>query len=512
MKPFTSLRVRLVGFVFLVLTMALLILVYAKQSWVMPSFCMGLLSLVAAWVGGQLFVLNQVKSISKTADSLSKGDLSTRTGLVKEPGELGELGRSIDKMAEQLQRQAAEQDLAQTTLKQKILLEEQLRQSQKMESIGQLAAGVAHDFNNILTIIQGHAGLMLSFPGLSPSLGNSVQSISFASERAASLTRQLLLFSRKQVVQPRPTDLKVVVNDLSKMLQRWIGENIVLECRHPDSLPRINGDSGMMEQIIMNLAVNARDAMPRGGTLTIATGEVHLTEEDSKRRGEARTGDFVCIEISDTGTGMDEATMARIFEPFFTTKSSDQGTGLGLATVYGIVKQHSGWIEVTSKPGCGSTFRIFLPALAAFDAEGHPTEFVENPIVKGGNERILIAEDEPVLRDLAQLILQDFGYQTVCASSGVDALELWRKTPGAFDMLLTDMIMPEGITGKELADTLLNEKPDLKILFTSGYNVDESYGISSNGGGNFLQKPYSRLQLARAVRKCLDLNKSPASQ
>jgi signal transduction histidine kinase/CheY-like chemotaxis protein len=503
MKRFSSLSIRLVGFVFLVLALALTILVYAHGSWVWPGFSMGMVALTAAWAGGQLFVLTQVKTISKTAENLAKGDLSARTGLLREPTELGDLARSIDKMAEMLEHQHAEQKIARETLIQKANLEEQLRQSQKMESIGQLAAGVAHDFNNILTIIQGHAGLMLTYPNLSPSLGNSIQSISFAAERATSLTRQLLLFSRKQVVQPRPTDLKIVVNDVSKMLQRLIGENIFLDCRHPDNLPLINGDSGMMEQVLMNLAVNARDAMANGGTLTISTHETTISHALTGLHAESYPGHFVCLQVDDTGTGMDEGTVARIFEPFFTTKESGKGTGLGLATVYGIVKQHSGWIEVESTIGKGTRFKIFLPAAPNAQLEKASATIPKK--VAGGTERILIVEDEPVLRDLSQLILQDFGYKTSSAGSGVDALATWIKSEGGFDLLLTDMIMPEGLSGKELADALLKKKPDLKVLFTSGYNVEDMSGITGlKRDGVFLQKPYSRVELARAVRASLD--------
>ncbi len=508
MKRFSSLSVRLVGFVSLVLALALVILVYAHGSWVWPGFSMGLVALAAAWAGGRLFVLTQVKSISKAAEKLAQGDLSARTGILKEPTELGDLARSIDKMAEILELQQAEQKIAKNTLVQKANLEEQLRQSQKMESIGQLAAGVAHDFNNILTIIQGHAGLMMTNPHLSSSLGNSIQSISFAAERAAGLTRQLLLFSRKQVVQPRAIDLKIVVNDLGKMLQRLIGENILLQCRYPTTLPLVNGDSGMMEQVLMNLAVNARDAMPAGGTLTISTEEVVITEAKPRAHAESRPGRFVLLQVEDSGTGMDESTVARMFEPFFTTKEAGRGTGLGLATVYGIVKQHNGWIEVTSTLGKGTRFGIFLPASGdssqGRNGNGAEAESAPKQII-GGFERILIVEDEPVLRDLAQLILQDFGYKTSAASSGVDALQEWQRDGKDYDLLLTDMIMPDGLSGKELAASLLEQKPGLKVLFTSGYNVDE---LSGNKGGkregNFLQKPYSRADLAKAVRQSLD--------
>src|SRR5581483_167820 len=386
-------------------------------------------------------------------------------------------------------------------------LEEQLRQAQKMESVGQLAAGVAHDFNNILTIIQGHSGLLMSRPNLSPAMTTSIQAVSFAAERAASLTRQLLMFSRKQVIQPRILDLKEVVSNMSKMLQRLLGETITLTCKSAPHLPSMHGDSGMMEQILMNLAVNARDAMTRGGELVIRTDAVQIDEAYAKYKSEARPGLFVCLQVTDTGDGMDAATMKRIFEPFFTTKEAGKGTGLGLATVYGIVKQHSGWIDVASEVGKGTTFRIFFPATSKAAPDSTEDTTVTVKPVRGGHETILVVEDEPVLRDLAQLILQDCGYRVLDASSGVEALTVWQRQQGAIDLLLTDMIMPDGLSGKDLADSLLAVKPRLKIIFTSGYNVEEIRADRANNGScRFLQKPYSRSTLALAVRECLDSN------
>ena len=382
-------------------------------------------------------------------------------------------------------------------------LEEQLRQAQKMESVGQLAAGVAHDFNNILTIIQGHSGLLMARPNLSPAMTTSIQAVSFAAERAASLTRQLLMFSRKQVMQLKSLDLKEVVANLSKMLQRLIGETITLQCQSPQSLPNIKGDTGMMEQILMNLAVNARDAMPRGGQLYVTTEAVRVDENYARAHPDARPGDFVTLEVADTGTGMDAATMKRIFEPFFTTKEAGRGTGLGLATVYGIVKQHNGWIEVASEVGRGTAFKIYLPTdprSAKEPADVPPS----SSQLRGNGETILVVEDEPVLRDLAQLILQDCGYRVMQASSGVEALTVWQNCQGMVDLLLTDVVMPDGLSGKDLAESLLGHKPQLKVIFTSGYNVDDlGVEVSRQESPFFLQKPYSRFTLAKAVRDCL---------
>ncbi|HWY77991.1 MAG TPA: ATP-binding protein [Verrucomicrobiae bacterium] len=390
-------------------------------------------------------------------------------------------------------------------------LEDQLRQAQKMESVGQLAAGVAHDFNNILTIIQGHSGLLMSRPNLTPAMTTSIQAVSFAAERASSLTRQLLMFSRKQVMQPRVLDLKEIITNMSKMLQRLLGETITFSCKSAPQLPMVHGDAGMVEQVLMNLAVNARDAMTKGGELTVRTESVQIDEAYAKSQPEARPGTFVCLQVADTGTGMDYATMRRIFEPFFTTKEAGKGTGLGLATVYGIVKQHSGWIEVASEIGKGTTFKIFFPASNKTAAESSEIPATAKT-VRGGHETILVVEDEPVLRDLAQLILQDCGYRVLDASSGVEALTVWQRHQGAIDLLLTDMIMPDGLSGKDLAESLLANKPKLKVIFTSGYNVDEiNADVGTTAGTKFLQKPYSRSTLALAVRECLDTDTAAAS-
>jgi len=383
-------------------------------------------------------------------------------------------------------------------------LEAQLRQSQKMESVGQLAAGVAHDFNNMLTVIQGHAGILLAKPDLQEKIADSIQAIYFASERAASLTRQLLMFSRKNIMQAQPLDLRNVIIQMSKMLKRLLGETITLHFNPPEEIPVVHGDAGMIEQVLMNLSVNARDAMPRGGTLSIALELVNFDDASARSNPEARPGNFVCLRVGDNGTGMDNLTMRRIFEPFFTTKEPGKGTGLGLATVYGIVKQHEGWIEVSSELGQGTTFQVFFPAgnkSASTTVEGL------GPAVRiqGGNETILLVEDEMILRDLAVVILRDCGYRVLEAATGVEAVEVWNRHHNSIDLLLTDMVMPEGISGVELAEKLIAEKPDLHVIFTSGYSVDEmDTAFIRDGRGDFLQKPYTRVTLAKAVRDCLD--------
>jgi PAS domain S-box-containing protein len=365
-------------------------------------------------------------------------------------------------------------------------LEAQLRHAQKLESVGQLAAGVAHDFNNILTIIQGHADRLVAQCQAEDPLSEPLKQVSAAARRAASLTQQLLMFSRKQKMQPKVIDLNKVIGNMTKMLQRLLGDHIRLQSKWENAVPCIEADTGMMEQIIMNLSVNARDAMPKGGELTIATATATITDAYVQQHPEARPGHFVKLIVTDTGTGMCPETLIRIFEPFFTTKEVGKGTGLGLATVYGIVKQHQGWIEVKSDLGVGTTFTIYLPATN----KSFETSFeraVPRPDIKGGNETILLVEDEPVLRELARVILKDYNYEVLEASSGVDALKVWDKHAGRIDLLLTDMVMPEGMSGRELAEELKNRKPTLKVVYTSGYSSDVMGGDLGLRDTMFLQ-------------------------
>jgi PAS domain S-box-containing protein len=390
-------------------------------------------------------------------------------------------------------------------------LEAQLRQSQKMEAIGQLAAGVAHDFNNILTIIQGHIGLLLDEPSASAAMRESLEPVAAAADRAASLTRQLLAFSRKQVMQMRLTDLNDLVSDTASMLQRLLGETIVLSFNYSSSPAVVESDTSMLGQVILNLAVNARDAMPDGGRLTLAVERTKVELETARQRTETDATQFVCLTISDTGFGMDEATKARIFEPFFTTKDVGHGTGLGLATVYGIVKQHRGWIDVESAPGQGAIFRIYLPASDAVAPEEttlkERKETAPEKSSRAGGETILVVEDEADLRELVHSLLESFGYRVLIAEHGKDAMDVWKKVEGKIDLLLTDVTMPEGISGLDLAERFRKEKPGLKVVYSSGYSVElfERQKITGlREGLNFLPKPYQPETLAKTVRACLD--------
>jgi signal transduction histidine kinase/HAMP domain-containing protein len=383
-------------------------------------------------------------------------------------------------------------------------LEAQFRQSQKMESVGQLAAGVAHDFNNMLTVVQGHSGMLMTKPTLPTELLDPVQAIYFAAERAAGLTRQLLMFSRKNVMQPRNLDLREVVAQISRLLTRLLGETIKLEINSPAFMPLVEGDSGMIEQVLMNLAVNARDAMAKGGKLTISASPVDIGSWYVSTHPDSYEGSFVCLRITDTGCGMDALTLGRIFEPFFTTKEVGKGTGLGLATVYGIVKQHKGWIEVTSELGVGTTFNTFFPATSEFVTHV-PTRSPSEVVVPEGQETILVVEDEPLLRDLANAILTNCGYQVLEAATGVEALNVWDRHEGRIQLLLTDMIMPEGMSGMELAQRLVTVRPSLKIIIASGYSMDElDNDFMRERNARFIQKPYTHITLPQAVRECLD--------
>jgi two-component system, cell cycle sensor histidine kinase and response regulator CckA len=382
-------------------------------------------------------------------------------------------------------------------------LEAQFRHAQKLESVGQLAAGVAHDFNNVLTVIQGYSECLLNQPQRDQTSTNALKQIGDAARRAAALTRQLLLFSRKQVIQTRVLDLNSVLQNVSNMLVRLLGEDVALQSEYAEGLPRLEADTGMLEQVVMNLAVNSRDAMPRGGKLFIGTAAVEIDADYSRQHADSRPGDFICLTVRDTGTGMDSKTLERIFEPFFSTKEVGKGTGLGLATVYGIVKQHQGWIEVTSELGVGTTFKIYFPALPAFEQASAPEAAAAGP-VRGGKETVLVVEDEPMLRELVRDVLKGYDYHVVEAGSGAEALRVWDEFEGRIDLLLTDMVMPEGMSGRELAEQLRKRQPALKVIYSSGYSPDAMGRDFGHSDTAFLSKPYLPPQLARVVRQSLD--------
>jgi PAS domain S-box-containing protein len=389
-----------------------------------------------------------------------------------------------------------------------IKLENQLRQAQKMEAVGQLAAGVAHDFNNILTVVQGHASVLLATRPPDSREGKSLQAINFAAERAGKLVRQLLTFSRKQVMQARSIEVSAVLAAVSDMLPRLLGEQVLMNVIAPKGLPSVYADAGMLEQMLINLAVNARDAMPEGGTLTIQAEAVQLGPDAARENPEARPGKFLRLSVTDTGCGIPPEVLPRIFEPFFTTKPVGKGTGLGLATVYGIAKQHQGWVEIQTQLGQGTTFKVLLPC---------PEKRTEAPalpfttqVLKGGEETILVAEDEEDVRDFAVELLKSYGYKVYAAASGQQALERWAERQDEIKLLLTDMVMPGGMSGRQLAKQLLEQRPNLAVIYTSGYSPGSAgHELAEVQQSNFLGKPYGPSRLLNLVRECLDRAAAP---
>ena len=381
-------------------------------------------------------------------------------------------------------------------------LEDQLRQSQKIETVGRLAGGIAHDFNNLLTVINGYSELLLNKVKDKPLLGGELEEIRRAGERAAALTRQLLAFSRRQVMQPKVLDLNEVIPHMDMMLRRLIGEDVEFRTVLGEDLWRVKADPGQIEQVLMNLVVNARDAMPGGGKLTIETSNVFLDEEYSRAHSPVRPGPYVMLAISDTGVGMDEKTASQVFEPFFTTKERGKGTGLGLSTVYGIVKQSEGFIWVYSEPGKGSTFKVYLPRTGdrreAPDRESAPVEDLR------GDKTVLVVEDEESIRKLAVDILGHYGYAVLSAGDGEEALRIAGEFKGEIDLLLTDVVMPR-MGGPELFERIRRLRPGIEVLYVSGYTDDAIVHQGAlDAGIAFLQKPYSPISLVRKVKDVLE--------
>jgi two-component system cell cycle sensor histidine kinase/response regulator CckA len=382
-------------------------------------------------------------------------------------------------------------------------LEAQFIEAQKLESIGRLAGGIAHDFNNLLTVINGYSDSALSTLQADNGLFFPLAEIKRAGERASWLTRQLLAFSRKQAITPKVLDLNVVVRDLSRMLQRLIGERIEVVTKLEPGLPGVLADVGQIEQVVMNLAVNARDAMPEGGVVTIQTSKVEFDEQHSRRHVGTRAGAYVMLTVTDTGKGMDRATQSHIFEPFFTTKKEGEGTGLGLATVYGIVKQSGGFIDVESELDSGATFRLFFPVVAQRPGAG-VDEAVPPPAVSAGSETVLIVEDETLVRMLLRTILKQAGYTVLEGQNGIDALAVFESHPGRIDLVIGDIIMPH-MNGPELIERLTLLRPGLRYLYISGYTDDAILHSGALGSdAPFLQKPFTPSALLQKVREVLD--------
>jgi PAS domain S-box-containing protein len=389
-------------------------------------------------------------------------------------------------------------------------LEAQLRQAQKMEAIGRLAGGIAHDFNNLLAVIMGHSDLIKGVLRKGDALAHDVEQIRRASERAATLTRQLLAFSRRQFLQPQVIDVNTLVGNLATMLRRLIGEDIQLELRLDPDAGRVSADPGQLEQVVMNLTVNARDAMPKGGRVILETAPAVLDQAFVVAHPGSTTGAHVRLSIHDTGYGMGPDVLSHLFEPFFTTKEPGRGTGLGLSTVYGIVKQHRGYIDVQSEPGRGSTFGVYLPRV---DAKSAPSErpAPRERLRPGGRETVLFVEDEVALRDLMHRVLAKGGYTVLAAGDGLEALALVEAHPGRVDLVVTDVVMPR-MSGPELAARLRARDPGVRLLYVSGYTADQLRPQTDLGvDATLLPKPFTSDGLLRKVREILDRPRPPVS-
>ena len=452
--------------------------------------------LLAAWAAYRR-VVAPIRRLSSEVRSRAGGSLDTRVH-VGGPVEVATLGEDVNELIASIARELQQREHAEQSSRN---AEEQLRQAQRLEAVGQLAGGIAHDFNNLLTVISGYTESLLA--DVDPDAAHDLRQIAAASERAAVLTRQLLAFSRRQVLEPRVLDPNEIVSGIGPMLSRLIGEHIELVTVADPDTAMVCADAGQLEQVLVNLTVNARDAMPNGGKLTIQTGNAELDEEYVAKHAGARSGPHAMIAVTDTGAGIDAETLAHIFEPFYTTKAVGKGTGLGLATVYGIVKQSGGNVWVYSEVGVGTTFKVFLPA-----AEGRPTldtAVVQPRQAEGfGHERILIAEDDESLRRLTSRILEQRGYSVISADTPERAIALLEQEPDQIDLLLTDLVLPQ-MSGPALADCVKERSPSVRVLYMSGYAGE---ALKENGtlapGARFLEKPFSGNDLAVSVRRTLD--------
>lgn len=450
---------------------------HSSQAWIIyaASALVFLLAFAAAWRGMRLW----------------------RARVLRERDD--EIMHLMTQWTKSLQLEVAERKEAQRALQESQALT--LRQ-ERLAAVGQLAAGLAHEFNNILTIIQGHASLLLDNPTMDEEAIKSLNHITDGVDRTAGLVKQMLAFSRQQVMQQKVLEIKSTMADIADMLHRLLGTSVVLNFDIAPQLPPIMADPNMLQQIIVNLVANARDAMSSGGHLTIRASEVKFAPLDLASKPERRTGRYIQLSVSDTGAGIESDVINHIFEPFFTTKDIGKGTGLGLATVYGMVNQNAGWIEVESKVGRGTTFNIYFPV-----AENTPKKTEAKlvaPMPEGGGETILVVEDEEVLRELVKDILEGDGYEVLTAASGREALEVWSRHGKSVDLLLTDMTMPDGISGRDLAGKLLEENPRLPVIYSSGFSHENLDPQDLPEGQMLFPKPYEPADLSRAVRAILD--------
>jgi signal transduction histidine kinase/ActR/RegA family two-component response regulator len=416
-----------------------------------------------------------------------------------------EILRLVNQWTKSLQQEITERKEAQRALQ---ASQELVLRQERLAAVGQLAAGLAHEFNNIMTIIQGHASLLMDNPDLDEESLKSLAIINDGVERTARLIKQMLAFSRKQVLQQKPLDVKETLGDTAEMLGRSLGSHVILHFDIAPDLPPILADPEMFQQIIVNLVVNARDAMSSGGQLTIRAARAAFTAADIPAHSERRPGQFIRLSVTDTGSGMDTAIVNHLFEPFFTTKGVGKGMGLGLATVHGMVNQNQGWIEVESKIGQGTTFDIYFVVTDL--APKKPADELMAREVRGGKETVMVVEDEEVLRDILREVLVNQGYHVIEAGNGLQALHLWDQNQGRVDLLLTDSAMPEGMSGEDLAAKLRQEAPRLPVILSSGYSQEMlQANQKAKSGFFFLAKPYRPTQLVQAVREALDAASQP---
>ncbi|MDP2332707.1 MAG: ATP-binding protein [Reyranella sp.] len=469
----------------------------ANRRFAQDMIVLGLVTIFlffGVWLLAELGLRQQVARIGAMAKQLGSGDLQARIPLPHPRGELGGLMAVLNSTADSLERQRADiEDLSQKLL-----------QSQKMDAIGQLTGGVAHDFNNILMVIMANVDALEEEETLEPRMLERLQEIGNATQRAADLTRQLLAFSRKQALQPKATNLNDLVADTGKLLRRALGEQIEIESVLADNLWTVNVDRAQLETTLVNLCLNARDAMPGGGKLQIETRNVTLNDDDASQAADVEAGDYAVLVVTDTGSGMPPETLAQVFDPFFTTKEVGKGTGLGLSMVYGFIKQSKGHITIHSEVGRGTTFRLYLPRSDSVQ-EG---EAVEQPLpIPHGTERILVVEDEQQVRASVVAQLQSLGYTVTQASDGTAGLAAFAAAPQPYDLLLTDLVMPGTLNGRALADEVVRRWPRTKVVFVSGYAQAMLSG--DHAPGPLLSKPFRKRDLALVVRQALDAAPGP---
>jgi two-component system, cell cycle sensor histidine kinase and response regulator CckA len=495
-----SLRARILAPAVLVALFAIALLLYVAEDATIVPFALiaVVLIIVAAYAAADRLLVRPLAVLTSATRQIAAGDLGVRVSASTTIPELRELAKDFDEMATAIGEREKERLLSEMGRRE---LEQQYHQAQKMDAVGRLAGGIAHDFNNMLTAILGYCELLLDDPDMSDAQRADVVAIQKAGKTAAQLTRQLLAFSRREIVEPAILDLNAVVNAVVKMLHRLVGEQIDMQAALAGNLHHVKADRGQLEQVILNLALNARDAMPDGGRMSIETANVHLPEGVTSAYLSAAPGDYVALSVSDTGTGITPDVLNHLFEPFFTTKGPGKGTGLGLATIYGIVKQSHGGIVVASGVGQGSVFRIYFPrcdepvtAEAAGPAIGHTSN---------GQATILIVEDDSGIRELSAKILIRCGYNVLVAADGEEARQICERHDGSIHLLLSDVVMP-GMNGPMVAEMLTRMRPGLKVVFMSGYtdNAIVRHGVMERDLP-FLQKPFTPERLANKIVEVL---------